>query len=128
MSFFGLTALGPQSVFQSNWKANNLVDAFKLIEYLSGYDRVVGKDKVAKAEQLAAIVDKCWLGPAPEAVHATISKAFDGMESFDRATFEQKIQTLIEDCATDRSSGEGKPIEYTSHKQLKADARWVEAK
>ena len=125
MSFFGLTALGPQSVFQSNWKANNLVDAFKLIEYVSGYDRVVGKEKVAKREQLTAIIDKTWLGPAPEAVHTSIGNAFAEMEAFDRATFEGKIKDLIDACAAERASGKGKPTEYTSHKQLKADARWV---
>lgn len=127
MSFFGITVFGAQNAFRRNWKINNLIDLFTIEEYLSGFDRVVDGDE-ADIKLLTDILEKTWLGPAPADSEARAQKAFEGLEKFTRAQFENVMTKLIAEDRERKKNSDLNPVGYTSSTKMREDRRNFKSK
>jgi hypothetical protein len=77
MSFFGLTALGPQNTFATAAKQARTLHFFEQEDFQNAWDSVVGQSQQCQLERLEEIMVKLYRGPVPENDRIAICSRFE---------------------------------------------------
>jgi hypothetical protein len=96
MTFFGLTALGPQNVFAATATTYRYLQIFEEEDFKAAWVKVNKESKQSFKTNLSAIFTALFHGPIPESDSKFLANAFD--ESFETPStisYESFIKIMI---------------------------------
>jgi hypothetical protein len=131
MSFFGLTALGPQNSFAAAAKTSRNIQIFDERDFKAGWEKVVGHGKsTCSITMIVPILEAVFRGPVPPSdrpfVDAAIDKVQMQLEVPNVITFEAFMEMAIglrNDAEMQDESDKNRPgpsvaCEFTSSQQF----------
>jgi hypothetical protein len=100
MSFFGLTALGPQNAFATAAKQARTLHIFEQDDFQRAWDGVIGKAQQCRLDQLEEIMVKLYRGPVPSNDKDAICARFEEQSKYFEIegilTYVQYMRLMIE--------------------------------